>query len=285
MELSYAAGLIDGEGYVGIVEAGGSMQVRLKVAMTDKGLPSLRAMRRTFGGRLAQDRPNGERTRASHVWRLNGGQAAELLERLLPLLLTKAEPARIAVEFQRMIDAAPRRTNRQAVWSDDMHRRARIFRARIQDANRTGPDPSPPVLPNVRPLAVRRFGEWWEPDETLFGPVEFEGRLPLSGRMIAGHVYPLPTPAPPTGGPASSSPPGLLPTPSVADSTGGHMTRSGDRSGELLLPGVARQLAGEQLLPTPTASPYGSNQSPSPGAAVRPSLDTLAAQLALHLSE
>lgn len=32
----------------------------------------------------------------------------------------------------------------------------------------------------------------------------------------------------------------LLPTPSVADADGGHATRSGDRSGELLLPGVAR---------------------------------------------
>lgn len=34
-----------------------------------------------------------------------------------------------------------------------------------------------------------------------------------------------------------------LPTPSVADSQGGHLTRSGSRSGELLLPGVARAIA------------------------------------------
>lgn len=43
----------------------------------------------------------------------------------------------------------------------------------------------------------------------------------------------------------------LLPTPSVADGAGGHLTRSGDRSGELLLPGVARAHATGQLLPTP----------------------------------
>lgn len=36
----------------------------------------------------------------------------------------------------------------------------------------------------------------------------------------------------------------LLPTPSVADAMGGHLTRSGDRSGELLLPGVAKACAG-----------------------------------------
>jgi len=46
----------------------------------------------------------------------------------------------------------------------------------------------------------------------------------------------------------------LLPTPCVADGTGGHKTRSGARSGELLLPGVA-----VNLLPTPKASdgPHG----------------------------
>jgi DNA (cytosine-5)-methyltransferase 1 len=34
----------------------------------------------------------------------------------------------------------------------------------------------------------------------------------------------------------------LLPTPSVADALGGHLSRSGDRSGELLLPGVAKAI-------------------------------------------
>lgn len=35
----------------------------------------------------------------------------------------------------------------------------------------------------------------------------------------------------------------LMPTPQVADATGGHASRSGDRSDELLLPGLARELA------------------------------------------
>lgn len=42
--------------------------------------------------------------------------------------------------------------------------------------------------------------------------------------------------------------PHLLPTPSAADAAGGHKTRSGDRSGELLLGGLA-----PTLMPTPTA--------------------------------
>ncbi|NQE88768.1 DNA cytosine methyltransferase [Nocardia terpenica] len=46
----------------------------------------------------------------------------------------------------------------------------------------------------------------------------------------------------------------LLPTPSVADATGGHVTRSGHRHGELLLGGLARAHATGALLPTPRAS-------------------------------
>lgn len=242
MDDSYAAGLIDGEGYIGIQEAGGSMQLRLKVAMTDKGLPSLRAMHRTYGGHLAKDKEVGERTRASHVWRLNGRKAADLIERLLPMLLTKAEPARIALQFQAMIDAAPKRANRSAVWSDEMHRQARVFRARIQEANRRGPDAPEPVLPPERPMAVYRYGEWWEPDEDLFGPVEFTGRFPTSGQMIAGHVYPLDVTAP------SPAPLGLLPTPTASEGSGpGYGDR--ENGGGLNL----RTAVAWDLLPTPTA--------------------------------
>lgn len=50
----------------------------------------------------------------------------------------------------------------------------------------------------------------------------------------------------------------LLPTPSAADGTGGHMNRSGDRSHELLLPGVARELA---LLPTPAVNDMGEGKT------------------------
>lgn len=43
----------------------------------------------------------------------------------------------------------------------------------------------------------------------------------------------------------------LLPTPSAADGMGGHLTRSGERSDELLLPGLAQAAAAGKLLPTP----------------------------------
>ncbi|WP_069164889.1 DNA cytosine methyltransferase [Nocardia altamirensis] len=54
----------------------------------------------------------------------------------------------------------------------------------------------------------------------------------------------------------------LLPTPSVADATGGHVTRSGARADELLLGGLARAHADGALLPTPRASD-GTKGSPN----------------------
>lgn len=56
-----------------------------------------------------------------------------------------------------------------------------------------------------------------------------------------------PTSGPQRGGPSYGLEDVLLPTPSVADGTGGHKTRGGRRSGELLLGGIA------ELLPTPRA--------------------------------
>ncbi|MCK0517895.1 DNA cytosine methyltransferase [Williamsia sp. DF01-3] len=66
----------------------------------------------------------------------------------------------------------------------------------------------------------------------------------------------------------------FLPTPSVADGTGGHLTRSGARSDELLLPGVAKAYAEGKLLPTPRATDGtkgGPNQRGSSGDLMLPS--------------
>jgi DNA (cytosine-5)-methyltransferase 1 len=46
----------------------------------------------------------------------------------------------------------------------------------------------------------------------------------------------------------------LLPTPSVADGTGGHASRSGARKGELLLPGVAKLIGASTPLPSPAGN-------------------------------
>ncbi|WP_018352004.1 hypothetical protein [Longispora albida] len=100
--------------------------------------------------------------------------------------------------------------------------------------------------------------------------------------LIEGGLL-LPTPRARDGKGADHNPRGgnlehtlaLLPTPRASDTgTSGRAAGAGfgPPLSQVVLPLVGA------LLPTPTAASYGSNQSPSPGAAVRPSLATLLTQ-------
>ena len=76
--------------------------------------------------------------------------------------------------------------------NDDLRRHANHLMLQIQDLNARGPAAEdPPLIPGMVPMARYRWGEWWEPEESLFGPIPFEGRFPASGMMVAGHVYDL----------------------------------------------------------------------------------------------
>jgi hypothetical protein len=122
----------------------------------------------------------------------------------------------------------------------------------------------------------------------------FSGTWPRSGMCSLGTVFPLPPLAPRTSATGSSS---LLPTPVSQDGKNATAPSQADRNSppltHALLPTPAKadgQRASESygrgnptlkgsLLPTPTATAYGFNQSPSEGAAVRPSLESLATRL------
>ncbi len=108
---------------------------------------------------------------------------------------------------------------------------------------------------------------------TLPTPCARDGKGP-------GHQYGLPDLI--EGG---TRPPGLLPTPTSGGGTGymsGNRRDTWRATLELAVQGYRPTRNGrpdqpDMLLPTPTANQYGSNQSLSAGAAVRPSLATLAA--------
>lgn len=72
------------------------------------------------------------------------------------------------------------------------------------------------LIDGEKPLAIYRWGAWWEPEDDLFGPVEFQGRFPTCGRMVAGHVYATSSWEQRTAGSGSSSSRNL-PTPTSRD--------------------------------------------------------------------
>ena len=118
-------------------------------------------------------------------------------------------------------------------------------------------DIAPTLLPTPRASAnenrqTKRTPSQATGDHGLCLAAEVLELLPTP-RVSGGSDIMSPPPSTLTGshgldlGPAIGS---LLPTPSVADGTGGHKSRSGDRSGELLLPGIVRELSGAMRLPS-----------------------------------
>src|SRR5699024_9016629 len=247
----YAAGLIDGEGYIGIQETGGSFQVRLKIAMIDKGKPALDQMARIYGGNITYSKGRGSNRRDVYEWRLTGEKAAHVIRQVKPYLLVKAEAAEVALSFQQLLATADKLRNGRRKWTSDMRIKAKELRRRIQEANRRGIDPEPVIQPKgMTPLAKYRAGSWWEPADSLFGPEPFEGRLPTSGQMIDGVIYELPSPE--TDSESSS----LLPTPQAR-------SHKGSKTGPELRFGPDRNCAVEEirLLPTPLTQDNASGPS------------------------
>lgn len=191
MDERYAAGLVDGEGYIGIShpKAADTYAIRVAVAMVTKGSPILSSMERSFGGRINSMKAETERNATKDRWVVDGQEAADFLARIAPHLILKHEQAMICLEFHDRITAS-RAAGGRFHWTDELRRQGEIAKRRIHDLNSRGPAPSAPALPPIRPLARIRWGAWWEPDEGLFGPIEFAGKIPTSGRMVNGHIYP-----------------------------------------------------------------------------------------------
>ena len=81
----------------------------------------------------------------------------------------------------------------------------------------------------------------------------YSATWPTSGSMRSGRSYPPLRPGRPTGASGSSSSPGLLPTPNAQLAHDSQTHRSGARTDELLLTGIALELGKGELLKTPTA--------------------------------
>lgn len=119
--------------------------------------------------------------------------------------------------------------------------------------------------------SLRTSADTFDSDSTPSSPT-----LPPSGSMLSGALFARRRSALPTRDAGSSSSP-LLKTPTSNLAVNGGSQHPDKRKAGGHGPTLADEV--EHLLPTPTATPYGNNQSDSPGAAVRPSLNSLAPTL------
>ncbi len=123
IELAYIAGIVDGEGCIGIyhrldTKGNRSYQLCVQVGNTDKAL--IEWLHKSFGAYMYEHKHYScekiKRKLPSFVWTIVGNQALSFLEIVHPYLRIKKEQAEIAIGFQK-------------------HRR-RLFRKRLDEDER-----------------------------------------------------------------------------------------------------------------------------------------------------
>lgn len=348
---AYAAGLLDGEGCVGMSKGPRSFGLRIDFGMTAKALSVLEQLQREYGGKITSHREATERWERVVRWTMVGPVAAEFLRRVSPYLMLKQEQTRLALLIEQIRLDLPNRKRHQKEWTRETYERCDTLYLRIKELNRKGPIDESDPMPGRTPFARFVAGQWLAMQTSLFsdlGSEPYSQTWPRCGMTCGGRAYELPTwghltagngslsllptpvadhsrglpqpgtdyaslpnavigllptptamdakasggstpsdvtltdaiirtrlgtqPNPRLAGTAGSqahpapsattAAPILLPTPSAADGMGGHLNRSGDRKGELLLPGVALSL-GANTDP-PSGDGNGSSTVPLP---------------------
>lgn len=216
--LAYVAGLIDGDGSVGVAcqKRGGQKDRRsyyasVTIGMTEPAKPILEWIHKEWGGSLHSHKTAGENECPSWQWRVTGDKAQAILRKLLPHLRLKGPQARLALEVERIRMSLPRTNNGGSDWTLQARAECETIKQKIHGLNAKGPgakSAEDSFLP-VRPMA-----EWnpqtqlWETDhmDLFSGRREpYSPTWPTSGMTRSGRLFPLPASAHPIDGNESSS--------------------------------------------------------------------------------
>jgi hypothetical protein len=161
-EIAYVAGLIDGEGCIGITKSKGYYYARMDMGMTEVALPILNWLHARFGGSVRQNRAETEKWAAAFAWTMQGKKAAAFCRCIAPWLRLKRRQAEIVS-----------RPGLNGQSKEEIHR-----------LNQKGPSQAPGGW------FARLVGGRWTAPATLFEPSpEFSGRWPVSGSMRNGACY------------------------------------------------------------------------------------------------
>lgn len=100
-ENAYAAGIIDGEGCIGITRAtkGVGFVLTTQVGLCESGFPVLDWLAKEFDGNLSNFYQKGKNRRRSRIVCWSGSKVESLLLRLQHFLVIKAKQADLALRF------------------------------------------------------------------------------------------------------------------------------------------------------------------------------------------
>ncbi len=107
---AYAAGIIDGEGYIGIVHTkphgdGKLSYHRVSIQVSNRDVSMIDFLNRNFGGHVdyIEYPHHNSKCQSQYRWTTTGRNAVDFLQFIYPYLITKKEQARIAIEMQKTV--------------------------------------------------------------------------------------------------------------------------------------------------------------------------------------
>ena len=112
-ELAYIAGIVDGEGYIGISADHRKRNPdkpcwRLRVAVTNTNEWLVQYLKFSIGGGVILLK-NSKNPKPCYQWSTDRGKAAEFLKLILPYLQLKRPQAELAIKFQASVTKSTRK--------------------------------------------------------------------------------------------------------------------------------------------------------------------------------
>ena len=102
-ELAYIAGIVDGEGYIGIYKHPDNYTIyRTIVGVTNTDLKLVDWLHEMLGGNIYEKPSYGKNHKTQYNWKLNGTHIVDLLKAIRPYLRLKDEQADIILELESM---------------------------------------------------------------------------------------------------------------------------------------------------------------------------------------
>ena len=103
IDLAYAAGIIDGEGNIGIVKRQWSKRndkyhLQVRVAMCDREVPEW--FQSHFGGSISIHKRTNPKHRPVYTWQISHRSCIPMLKAILPYLICKKPQAELGILFQ-----------------------------------------------------------------------------------------------------------------------------------------------------------------------------------------
>lgn len=109
---AYLAGLLDGEGHIGINNFGGHRVQAIRIAITNTDIETLKELQGVWGGALTTRRVRVPGWKASADLLFAASTAVEILREVEPYLRIKHDQCQLALRFADTVNPASHRTRR-----------------------------------------------------------------------------------------------------------------------------------------------------------------------------